>query len=76
MPIVHIYTTEGWLGPKRKKLMIESVTDAVVAAEGVPRTREMTYVVIHEVADGGWGFAGRVFNKELFKDHIPPEPED
>lgn len=33
MPVVHIYTAEGWISPARKKLMIEKVTEAVVAAE-------------------------------------------
>jgi phenylpyruvate tautomerase PptA (4-oxalocrotonate tautomerase family) len=34
MPIIHVYSTEGWLSPERKKLMIDKITDAVVEAEG------------------------------------------
>jgi len=74
MPVVHIYTAEGWLSPTRKRLMVESVTRAVVDAEGVPKTREMTYVLVHEVPDGGWGYQGAVLTKTDFAAHIPPDP--
>ncbi len=73
MPVVHIYVPEGWIGPARKKVMAEKVTDAVVEAEGVPATREMTYVLIHEVADGGWSFKGRVYDNEVL---APRRPAD
>ena len=53
MPVVHVYTAENWLSAARKKLMIEKITEAVVEAEGLPRVREMTYVLIHDVTDGG-----------------------
>jgi 4-oxalocrotonate tautomerase len=74
MPIVHIYTCEGWVSPARKKLMIDKVTEAVVQAEGVPQTREMTYVVIHDVPDGGWGFQGKLWTRAQFEQFIPPDP--
>jgi phenylpyruvate tautomerase PptA (4-oxalocrotonate tautomerase family) len=74
MPIVHIYTPEGWVSPARKKIMVESVTKAVVEAEGVPQTKEMTYVVVHDVPDGGWMFAGKLWTKNEFTKHIPPDP--
>ena len=76
MPIVHVYSTEGWLSPRRKKLMIDKITDAVVEAEGIPAIREITAVLIHELADGGWSFQGRQYLKEQFKDRIPPDPRD
>lgn len=72
MPVVHIYTAEGWLSPERKKLMIEKVTQAVVEAEGLPEVREMTYVLVQEVADGGWGYRGKPWVKEEFAAHKPP----
>jgi phenylpyruvate tautomerase PptA (4-oxalocrotonate tautomerase family) len=75
MPVVHVYTAEGWLSPKRKKLMIAKITDAVVEAEGHPSVRDMTYVLIHDVPDGGWGFQGKVFVEEQFKDKVPPDPD-
>jgi phenylpyruvate tautomerase PptA (4-oxalocrotonate tautomerase family) len=55
--------------------MIEKITDAVVEAEGHPSVRDMTYVLIHDVPDGGWGFQGKVFVEEQFKDKIPPDPD-
>lgn len=58
MPVAHIYTGEGWLTPARKKLMIEKVTQAIVETEGIPAVRDLTYVLIHDVRDGGWGYAG------------------
>jgi 4-oxalocrotonate tautomerase len=76
MPIVHIYTAEGWLSPKRKERMIEKVTDAVVEAEGVPEARELTWVVIHEVPEGAFGIRGKVFTKDRFRERPPPEPEE
>lgn len=74
MPIVHIYTSEGWVSPARKQLMIEKVTDAVVEAEGHPKVRDMTYVVIHDVPDGGWGYQGKVICKADFAGAIPADP--
>ena len=67
MPVVHVYTAENWLSAKRKKLMVERITEAVVEAEGLPEVREMTYVLIHDVADGGWGYKGKVYAEEDFK---------
>ena len=75
MPVVHIYVPEGWVSPVRKRIMVEKVTDAVVEAEGVPQTREMTYVLIHDVADGGWSFQGKTYTKDVLKNHVPPDPE-
>jgi 4-oxalocrotonate tautomerase family enzyme len=75
MPVVHVYTAEGWLSPRRKKLMIEKITDAVVEAEGIPSVREMTYVLIHDVPDGGWGFQGKVYVRDQFKDKIPSDSD-
>ena len=75
MPVVHIYVPEGWVSPIRKQLMIQKVTDAVVDAEGVPKTREMTYVLVHEVQDGGWGFQGKQYIKGELVKYIPEDPK-
>ena len=76
MAVVHIYVPEGWVSPKRKKLMIEKVTEAVVSAEGVPFTKDMTYVIIQDVTDGGWGFKGNLIDIEKMRPHLAAEPED
>lgn len=75
MPVVHIYVPEGWVSPTRKNIMVEKVTDAVVEAEGVPMTREMTYVLIHDIADGGWGFKGQIYDRAILQKHVPSDPE-
>jgi 4-oxalocrotonate tautomerase len=72
MPVVHVYTAENWLSAKRKKLMVERITEAVVEAEGLPEVREMTYVLIHDVADGGWGYKGRFMLKKILNPENRP----
>jgi 4-oxalocrotonate tautomerase family enzyme len=73
MPVIHVYTAEGFLSPARKRRMVEGLTAAAVEAEGLP-TRERTYVLIHEVPDGGWGYQGRVESKEDFAHLVPADP--
>lgn len=74
MPVIHIYTAEGWLSPARKKLMVEKVTDAVDEAEGIPAVREMTRVPVHEVSDGGWSVKRKLAFKRDFAGKIPADP--
>jgi phenylpyruvate tautomerase PptA (4-oxalocrotonate tautomerase family) len=76
MPVAHIFTADGWLKPARKKLMIEKVTDAIVEAEGLPGVRDLTYVLIHDVADGGWGFAGTQRLRAQYQALAPRAPVD
>lgn len=59
MPLVRISVPAGSLDDDKKTLMIAKVTDAVVEAEGIPGARQFTWVLIDEVADGGWGIAGK-----------------
>jgi 4-oxalocrotonate tautomerase family enzyme len=73
MPVIHIYTAERFLSPARKRLMIEKVTRAAVEAEGLPTT-DRTYVLIHEVPDGGWGWQGEPVTHADFEQHLPPDP--
>ena len=73
MPVIHVYTAEGFLSPARKRLMIENVTRAAVEAEGLPTTNR-TYVLIHEVPDGGWGWQGEPVVQAEFAALLPPDP--
>ena len=75
MPVIHVYTAEGFLSPARKRLMVEKVTAAAVEAEGLP-TRDRTYVLIHDVPDFGWGWKGEVVDRSQFESLLPPDPED
>ena len=62
MPIIHVYSTEGWLSPAPKRLMIDKIADAVVEAERVQVVRQITAVLIHELPDGGWSFQASNFS--------------
>jgi 4-oxalocrotonate tautomerase family enzyme len=73
MPVIHIYTPEGFLSSARKKLMIDKVTRAAVEAEGLPTT-DRTYVLVHEVPDGGWGWQGEPIVHDDFAPVLPPDP--
>ena len=73
MPVIHVYTAEGFLSPARKRLMVERLTTAAVEAEGLP-TRDRTHVLIHEVPDGGWGYQGGVATQRDFAHLLPPDP--
>jgi 4-oxalocrotonate tautomerase family enzyme len=74
MPVIHIYTPEGFVSPARKRLMVERVTAAAVEAEGLPTT-DRTYVLVHEVPDGGWGWQGDVVTQADFEAFLPADPE-
>jgi phenylpyruvate tautomerase PptA (4-oxalocrotonate tautomerase family) len=75
MPVIHIYTPEGFLSSARKKLMVERVTKAAVDAEGLPTT-DRTYVLVHDVPDGGWGWQGNVIDQSAFRRLLPSDPSD
>ena len=74
MPVIHIFTPEGFVSPARKRLMIEKVTRAAVEAEGLPTT-DRTYVLVHDVADGGWGWQGQPITKRDFDRYLPDDPD-
>ena len=64
---------EGVFTDTEKRLMIEKVTRAAVEAEGLPTT-DRTYVLIHDVPDGGWGWQGEPITHEDFAHRLPPDP--
>ena len=73
MPVIHIFTPEGFVSPARKRLMIENVTKAAIEAEGLPTT-DRTYVLVHDVADGGWGWQGEPITHADFDRYLPDDP--
>ena len=73
MPVIHVFAPEGFVSPERKRLMIEKVTAAAVEAEGLPTT-DRTYVLVHDVADGGWGWQGAPITKADFEHLLPTDP--
>ncbi len=73
MPVIHIYTPAGFVSPARKRLLVERVTAAAVEAEGLATT-DLTYVLVHDVPDAGWGWQGKVVTQADFAPFLPPDP--
>ena len=59
MPVVDIQLIEGVFTPEQKREMIEQVTETLVDIEG-EAMRGVTFVRVHEYAQGEWGIGGRV----------------
>ncbi len=75
MPVIHVHTPEGFLSPARKKLMVEKVTKAAVEAEGA-NTTDLTYVLIHEIPNYGWGWQGVSRDRSQYEPLIADDPVD
>jgi len=58
MPLVDIQLIKGVFTESQKKVMIEKVTDAMVAIEGEPM-RPVTWVRVQEVESGQWAIGGK-----------------
>ena len=58
MPLVNIKGIGGYLTPDQKKELISKVTEAVLAVEG-EGLRDVTWVIVEDVAPGAWGVGGR-----------------
>lgn len=58
MPLVDIQLIRGVFTPDQKKVMIEKVTDAMVAVEG-EAMRPVTWVRVQEIEDGQWAIGGK-----------------
>lgn len=58
MPLVDIELIEGVFDARQKQAMIKKITDAMVEIEG-EAMRGVTWVRVHEVADGHWGIGGK-----------------
>ena len=63
MPLVDIQLIEGVFTPAQKKVMIDKVTDAMVAIEG-EAMRPVTWVRIHEIKSGDWAVGGNCLTTE------------
>jgi 4-oxalocrotonate tautomerase len=58
VPLVNIKGVGGYLTPDQKKELISKVTEAVLAVEG-EGLRDVTWVIVEDVAPGAWGVGGR-----------------
>jgi len=58
MPFVSVKVIEGTLDADQKQELITRVTDAVLAVDG-EGAREVTWVVLEEIASGEWAIGGQ-----------------
>jgi phenylpyruvate tautomerase PptA (4-oxalocrotonate tautomerase family) len=73
LPIVEICTPVGWVGMARKRKMIEDVSRGAAEGAGVEGVH---YVVIHEIADGGWGYRGTQVTRAFYSTRAAPDLPD
>lgn len=66
MPLATIKVIEGVFTDAERRLMIEKVTDALVAVEGEP-LRDKTVVIVEETRSGDWGIGGQTLTAEHVK---------
>lgn len=66
MPLVQIKGISGYLSLDQKQEIIRKVTDAVVSVEG-EGLRQVTWVLIEDVASGEWGVGGNPVTTEALR---------
>jgi 4-oxalocrotonate tautomerase len=57
MPLIDIELIKGVFTPDQKRLMIQKVTDAMLAVEG-ENMRPVTWVRVQEIESGEWAIGG------------------
>ncbi len=66
MPLIQVKLIEQVFTPTQKQQIVRSLTDAMVSIEG-ERMRQVTWVVVEEVASGDWGIGGKPLSTEDVK---------
>jgi 4-oxalocrotonate tautomerase len=67
MPIINVKLVDKVFDTEQKRALVSRLTDAV---EGVyPGLRDVTFVTIDEVAEGGWGIGGDVVTADKVAAH-------
>lgn len=67
MPLIEVKLIQDVFTPAQKKEMIAKLTDAMVSIEG-ENLRQVTFVVIEEVASGEWGIGGQPITTSVVKE--------
>ena len=62
MPLINVKLIDGVFTQAQKQEMIRKLTDAMVSIEG-DNLREVTWVIVEEVASGDWGMGGRCVSR-------------
>ncbi|MGR9014975.1 MAG: tautomerase family protein [Gammaproteobacteria bacterium] len=66
MPLVQIKGISGYLSLQQKQEIISKVTDAIVSVEG-EGLRQVTWVLIEDVASGEWGVGGQAITTDAIR---------
>lgn len=66
MPLVQIKGISGYLSLQQKQEIISKVTDAIVSVEG-EGLRQVTWVLIEDVASGEWGVGGQAVTTDAIR---------
>jgi 4-oxalocrotonate tautomerase len=66
MPIINVKVIEGVFSKSQKQEMVKKLTDAMVSIEG-ENMRQVTWVIIEEVASGDLGIGGTTFTTQDVK---------
>lgn len=72
-PIVEIATPVGWTTMARKRELVERVARAAAEAAG---TNGVHYVIVNEIADGGWGWQGRQVPRSEYQPYAAPDGQN
>jgi 4-oxalocrotonate tautomerase len=67
MPIINVKLVEGAFRTDQKRELLSRLTDAVEHV--YPGLRDVTFVTIEEVKDGGWGIGGESITAEKVAAH-------
>jgi len=58
VPLINVKVIEGVFDSEQKQQIVRSLTEAMVAIEGV-NMRSVTWCVVEEVDSGDWGIGGK-----------------
>ena len=75
---VGVRTPAGALDNERRAGLVSEVTELVLRAEGslnTPENAERVWVILDEVAEGGWGAGGRVWHLADIAGYVLGDPD-
>ena len=73
MPLINVKLIEGVFSKSQKQEIVKKLTDAMVSIEG-ENMRQVTMVIIEEVASGEWGIGGKTLTTQDVKAMASGQP--
>ena len=67
MPIIHVKLVEGAFTDDQKQELLPKLTDAVESI--YPGLRDVTFITVEEISEGGWGIGGQPITAEKVAAH-------